>query len=65
LSHLSTKNEMEEIWAKVRHLGDGGLYERGISVLVFTIDIVAIKNIEDGVIPRGRGCNDPNINPHN
>jgi hypothetical protein len=29
--------------------------------LVFTIDIVAIKNTEDGVIPRGRGCNIPNF----
>jgi len=26
-------------------------------------DIATIKNIEDGVIPKGRGCNIPNCTP--
>jgi hypothetical protein len=26
-------------------------------------DITAIKNTEDGVIPKGRGCNIPNCTP--
>jgi hypothetical protein len=38
-------------------LGDGGCHERGISIPILILNIVAIKEHEDDVIPRGRGCN--------